>query len=334
MDLPWRARCGAGEDMSPLVLLLAGTVVLADAASRSDPLPLQRDRFGRVSVSVSIGPHGPYRFLVDTGSSYSSITPDLAARLALPAAGVIRASAVGATGVLNLVRPPDIRLGPRRFAVPWLCVLADGMFGRPSTFDGVIGQDVLRQVNYAIDLARGHLWIDLPGSWLDGLTGERFPLRSARGPLVVADGDAAWSIDSGSSHVVVFRDRGVGRDRRQAALRSTLGTRIAELLTPASIALGRLRLPFDEAVLVPIGRVEQGLLPVWLFDAIAVDNTRRVAILAARGSRQRGDPDVAADLSALEDDAGVARRPGGVADVAVGGGKRRPLLDGAGRRRH
>ena len=133
--------------MSPLVLLLAGSCALVPLAQRPERLPLGRDEHGRASVLVRLDESGPYRFLVDTGASLSSIAPRLADRLGLAPAGEVRATSLGQFGRLRLVRPPAVVLGSRRVAVPWMVILPDDPNHPLAAFDGILGQDVLRRLD-------------------------------------------------------------------------------------------------------------------------------------------------------------------------------------------
>ena len=316
--------------MSPLVLLIAGSCALVPLTERAERLPLVRDEHGRVSLVVRLDGSGPYRFLVDTGASLSSVGPRLADRLGLAPAGEVRATSVGQFGRLRLVRPPAVTLGSRRVVVPWMVMLPDERDHPLAAFDGILGQDVLRRFDsYLIDLPAATFWIDPPPQ----LT-QRFKLRFLRsmsrsGPLSVeGESGSRWTIDTGASHVVLFGDEGTSGG--PVSLVSTMGTRVARWTGPARLVLGTLTVSWAKAVTTPVaGRGERGLLPLSLFDALHVDNLRGTARAAARGSTQRSNPDIAAHLGALEHDAGIAGRPRGIPDVAGRACKRRQLLNGA-----
>ena len=302
---------------------MAGTatwmVVASLAASGGSvrPLPLERDVYGRASVEVSLGDAGPYRFLVDTGASLSSIAPRVAARLRLPPAGWVRATSLGHEALLGLVRPPAIHVGARRLTVPWMVLLPASPSHPLARFDGILGQDVLRQFDYLIDVVSARLWVDPPARVLARLDLERLELMSMSGPLSVADATGArWTIDSGASHVVLFTRTRVRNG--SARLDSALGSQTGTVTGGASVRLGRVEVAWTAAVAMDVaGRAERGLLPLSLFDAIYVSNRHRSAHVVPRGAGKCGDPDVAADGRSLEGDRGVVGRPCRIAHVAV-----------------
>jgi predicted aspartyl protease len=304
---------------------------LAATEQSGGPLPLERDAYGRVSVEVGLGPGGPYRFLIDTGASLSSIAPRLADRLGLPEAGRVGATSVGDEAVLALVRSPVIRLGVRQLTVPWLVLLPASPSHPLARFDGILGQDVLRQFEYLIDVRRSKLWIGPSRRVLAAYQFNRFVSVSSAGPLaVVSRHRERWNIDSGASHVVLFgalpaRSAGV-------SLVSTIGGRSMSWAGSGSLYLGEACVSWRSAVAVDAGaRRERGLLPLWLFDAIYVEGrTGRASYVPAR---QRGDPDVAAGLGALEHNGCVAGRPGRVPDVPADRAESRELRDLTRRRR-
>ena len=308
----------------------AGWLLLATLTCCAEPgsLALERDQFGRVAVQVGLGADRRYRFLLDTGSSLSSLTPRLAARLRLAAAGRVRATSVGEDGTLPLVRAPGIVLGARRLTIPWMAVLPDAIDHPLSRFDGVLGQDVLRQLNYLIDAASGCLWIDPPPWLVRRLEAAPLDMAAPAGPLTVrADAASVWTLDTGASHVVLFGEE-AGAGGRPAQLVSAVGARAASWSAAAAVTLGGVQLRWTRAVMVPAGgRRDRGLLPLALFDALYVDNRRGVAHAVPRRSGQAvqgfttachgSEPDIAPHRGALEGDGGALRRPGGVADVPV-----------------
>ena len=331
-------------------LILAGG--LAATAGSDGPLPLERDAFARVTVSVRLGHAGPFRFLLDTGASLSSVAPRVARHLDLPAAGRVRAISAGGDGTLALVRAPDIGLGWRRLRVPWLVVLPERSDHPLEGFDGILGQDVLRQLDYLIDIRRGELWLAPARRLLAAFPFTRLQGASRAGPLsFAASNGERWVIDSGASHVVLFAgERGAESPRPRprcveaglpprvpagvapALLVTTLGSRRVNWTGAGALDLGRACVGWTSAVVAEASaRVERGLLPLSLFDAIYVD--RSGAALVVTAGRQRRDPDVAPRLGALEDDRRVARRPCGIADVSADRGEARQLFDLAGPRR-
>ncbi len=106
-----------------------------------DPLfatPTTRDRIGRVVVPVKINGQGPFRFIVDTGASHSTISPTAANALGLTSTTLPTIVLDGITGSTTVAAVTIDRLETgalllERTAMPvvWVPVLAgaDGILG-------------------------------------------------------------------------------------------------------------------------------------------------------------------------------------------------------------
>lgn len=287
-------------------VMLAAAIVAGDL---DEGRTLERDAFGRLVAEVRLNGTGPYRFLIDTGSTLSSIAPRLAARLSLPNAGRVRATSVGTSGTLPLVRARVVELAGRPVAVAWMVLLPDDPGHPLSQFDGVIGQDALSSLpGYLIDVTSATLWANPSGRLLERYAFAPVDVVSSRGPLTVrAENGASWTIDSGASHVVLF-GRPAARQGTAVSIVSMAGVRDARWSSPSSVCLGGVTVAWERAVEAPVaGRPERGLLPLALFDAIHVDNRAGTASVVVRGRRDRRNPDVAAHRRAFEHDRRVVR---------------------------
>jgi predicted aspartyl protease len=144
------------------------------AISRPDQsaeLAMTSDVFERMTVPVRLGGSGPFRFLVDTGSSRTSVSSLLARQLGL--AEGQRATLHSSTGPsqVRMAFLPELQLGRRsvhRIAAPMLEAHNIGA-------DGILGIDSLRSQRVLFDFANGTLSI---------LTGEAQP-RVEEGAIVV-----------------------------------------------------------------------------------------------------------------------------------------------------
>ena len=94
-------------------------------------------------VPIYVDGHGPYAFLLDTGSSISSVSRQLATGLSLPRTGkVARISGVATISKAPLVSITDWRLGRYRLAPE--AVVALNMPGSAHSVAGLLGSDELR----------------------------------------------------------------------------------------------------------------------------------------------------------------------------------------------
>src|SRR5688500_17754801 len=126
-------------------------IVVRDLSAAGCGVPLEPTRTAFV-VSVSVGEHGPYRFLFDTGTSTSVITPKLARRVGATMFGTTEA--ITTTGTVRVGRSviENVRIGAiRRPALPVL-ILALPEFPSHGRIDGIIGSDILAGHGYRIDV--------------------------------------------------------------------------------------------------------------------------------------------------------------------------------------
>ena len=100
--------------------------------------PTTRDHIGRVVVPVTINGRGPFRFIVDTGASHSTISPTTASALGLTPTNVSSVVLDGITGsttvsavTINRLEAGTLLLERTPMPVVWVPVLAgaDGILG-------------------------------------------------------------------------------------------------------------------------------------------------------------------------------------------------------------
>lgn len=100
--------------------------------------PTTLDQIGRVVVKVQVDGQGPFRFVVDTGASHSTISPQLAHKLGLPISKVPLMELEGITGSapVSAVRIRTLRAGVATIRDAWLPVLRTPMMAGA---DGILG---------------------------------------------------------------------------------------------------------------------------------------------------------------------------------------------------
>lgn len=210
-------------------------MVLAASAARSAPVgepaaavPL-RSGHGPV-VDVMVNGRGPYPFLLDTGSSHTSIDAGLAARLgATRVARTLVATSAG-DGWAAVLRLDSMALGPL-VAIDLLAIELPGGWSGGEQLMGVVGRDLLGDRAFTLDYGRRKLrWptdaeLDEPGAAVLTL--------DTRGRVWLGRADAGGRPvdlvpDSRADDTVVF-DRGQWRHLRRlagtSAIRSVTGER-------------------------------------------------------------------------------------------------------------
>lgn len=124
----------------------AGAVTAIDRTTITDEIPIG-DRGDRMTVSVSVGGKGPYRFLVDTGSERTVISRQLADRLKLTdGRKTLLHSMIGATSV-QTVFIPGLKVSNSTISVADAPALEAAHIGA----DGLLGLDGLRSKRVLFD---------------------------------------------------------------------------------------------------------------------------------------------------------------------------------------
>jgi len=124
----------------------------------ADPEPLfaaptRLDRIGRVMTSVMVNGKGPFRFVIDTGASRSTLAPHLAKALGLTASVGRNVMLNGVTGVAEVptVAVDSIEIGALRFEQQNLPVIFTSIMGNA---DGILGVAGFQDQRIDVDFKR------------------------------------------------------------------------------------------------------------------------------------------------------------------------------------
>jgi predicted aspartyl protease len=234
---------------------------------------------GSIVVPVTIGGMGPYRFILDTGSSRTVIATRLARELRLPF--IARTLMVMPAGrdEAYIVRLKGLAVDGRPGVNVSAAVMPADRYAAGQQVDGLIGQDVLASVVYTIDYDRREVEWHAPG---ETLPGSRLPLNIRDNRLLVSlaqrdDDPSPLSLipDSGSDGLVFFAH---AKDKLRltpldvGVLTSLSGSRLARRVQVDSLMVGSTRLRNPLAVLVdsgePMAMMGDGLLPLHLFSRV------------------------------------------------------------------
>jgi len=120
--------------------------------------PTRKDRIGRVLAPVMINGQGPFRLIVDTGASYSSVSPQLAATLGLQPSEDLPFLVNGITGsarvpsvLINHLQAGDLSFRSIRLPVIWAPVMAGA--------DGILGAAGLKEERIMVEFTRNRVTI-------------------------------------------------------------------------------------------------------------------------------------------------------------------------------
>jgi hypothetical protein len=210
------------------LLLLCGCIGIHRPAPRpgltyvgSKPVTLPCRLLGNILiVETGWDKNGPYHFVIDTGSTVTLVSPELARRYGAPdepppdVPRVRVRSAQGGTRLLDAVTLSRIQLGRARFEyVPALvfdCADLSALFGMH--IDGVLGFPLFRDAVLTLDYPHSQIVIrsDIPRKGLPGETilfnnEEKTPLI----PIRLGDREFAALIDSGSTAAFAVNPAGL-----------------------------------------------------------------------------------------------------------------------------
>ena len=169
-------------------------------SSRIDIVKVDRDRYNRMTVPVTINGRGPYRFLVDTGAQATVVTPAVVEALGLAPSGQAVLVAMASRALVDTVALDGLEFAGRRFDNLTTPLLRDHNIGA----DGIIGLDSLQDLRVVIDFQADAITVgESPGE----RKGYEIVVRARRklGQMIITDARidgvrTAVIIDTGSWH--------------------------------------------------------------------------------------------------------------------------------------
>ena len=229
---------------------------------QAETLDYRTDTTTRMTVPVSIGGEGPYRFVVDTGAERTVISSELARDLELDPGRAVMVHSMTEVSRVPTVVIPGLQIGRRTVTGIEAPALAHRNLGAA----GMLGVDSLQQQRVVFDFRREEMTITpsrrAERPWPEGsivVTGRRL-----YGRLVLVDaqvdGERVWVIIDTGSQVTVANSALRERLRRRARL----GTLHPIQLT--SITGGTVQAEYGVTRLIRIGGVDIRDLPIAFAD--------------------------------------------------------------------
>jgi hypothetical protein len=301
-----------------LMLLVFSSLMRAQSPAAPSPLTeihFRSTRGSSIVVPVYVNDNGPFDFLLDTGSTITIVDPKLLQSLEL---GVIEDGtvatltgkapiplAVARTVSLGPLTESKVELGVRNLA---------GLREVDSNIRGVLGQNVLRNVDYLIDNRKRTIEFDFDGLLAAVLDGERVSTSRIETP----DNPSYWNtevpvkvaeskphelkliLDSGSPAVVLFSDsidltRLSTRASLPMAMKDDTGNRKSISEYPAQLNVGGVFLQVQARVVTTgfKGLAANGLLPTAAFDSVYISNSGSFVIFQPKRMHQKCDSSIA-----------------------------------------
>jgi hypothetical protein len=274
---------------SCLFLALSAFSAVTVAAVTSTPFRL--GAHNEPIVGVLINGQGPFPFILDTGSTHSSIVATLATALNAPI--VAKAAVTSSLGqeVQPVVSLATLAVGPVRSSEVLATQVADDRLGNKSEVRGVLGQDVLANLVYTLDFAARRI------EWNPNLRGPSshlsiLKLRSTEGRFLAElpqTDTTLWLVpDSGAETLVLYERPDLQLppltgSRGQAFLSTISDRRAVETVHVTRLVVGHTNLTDVLAVLVKHDAEDRsrgdGLLPLAMFERVTFDGPRQLLIV-------------------------------------------------------
>lgn len=277
---------------------LVGTVLLeivlaVSSAARTpvDSTTLLRYGTGREPlVPVTVNGTGPLMFILDTGSSHSVVSDEIARTVGIPAIAKTSVATISGNRLVAVGRVDQLRIGPitARDVLP--SIVPAEQIDPKKRVSGIVGQDVLAKVCYTIDFAAGQVVWHLNGEH-PSVNGSVFHLRYERERFVVdlVQEDRALRLvpDSGAATLVLVDQElpPITYAAGRAAISTLAATRGVRPVTVTALRIGGATLLGVPAVLVEPGSVGtdvDGLLPLHLFERVTFDGPNRSLVIETR----------------------------------------------------
>jgi hypothetical protein len=251
----------------------------ADVASTAFEMP----RHGEIVVSVRLNGAGPFRLLLDTGSSHTAISEDVARALGAPAvARTVVTSPIGSDARL-VVRVDRLELGPLVTNGVLASVVRRSAIDPSGRIQGLIGQDVLARRRYTLDFLNRRIhWEAAAGGGPDRQSTFRLQLGGDRYLVELALADFMLRLvpDSGAGGLVLFERRGrplplMWRDSPGTVLATLHDRRFVRQVLIPELRVGSHTFRDLPAAVVSRPdtetRDDDGLLPLHLFRLVTFD---------------------------------------------------------------
>jgi predicted aspartyl protease len=146
----------------PLLAASAATVaadevpLAAGSPENAELIKLERERYERVTVPVTIQGQGPFRFMVDTGSQATVVSSALVARVGLTERSAGTVVGMASRAAVQLTEIPQLGLGSREFYIRSAPILEAENIGGA---DGILGLDSLQDQRVLIDFDKQRIFV-------------------------------------------------------------------------------------------------------------------------------------------------------------------------------
>ena len=277
------------------------------ASTDAEVLKMQRERFERMTVPVTIKGEGPFRFMIDTGAQATVLSIHLADRLELTERRTATLVGMASRRAVETTEIPEFGIGRRTLTIMTAPLVESGNIGGA---DGILGLDGLQGQRVLLDFVKQRMLV-ADADELGGNRGYEIIVRAQRslGQLIIADAlvndvKTAVIIDTGAQASVgnmallerLRRSRASGENTMTDINGQDLTgqVRICERLSIGEMNLTDIPIlfvdtpPFDALGFADRPALILGMNELKLFRRVAIDfNKRQVLFDLPRGVRRQ-----------------------------------------------
>jgi len=242
-------------------------------------------------IAVRVNGEGPFAFVLDTGSTHTSVGHALARKLGAPVVAKTTVTSSLGQHVQPVVNLQSLEVGPRTAMQVLATEISDESLGNKREVQGVLGQDVLGSLVYTLDFAGRRVeW----NADVASFSSRAFALnlRSERGRFLAElpqHQSTLWLVpDSGAETLVLYehphaRLPSLIRTGGMALMSTVSDQRAVETVHVSRLIVGDANLTDVPAVLVKHDEEDpslgDGLLPLAMFERVTFDGPGRRLIV-------------------------------------------------------
>ncbi|MGV3554863.1 MAG: retroviral-like aspartic protease family protein [Croceibacterium sp.] len=259
-------------------------IAIADA----DVLQMQRERYERMTVPVTIKGEGPFRFMIDTGAQATVLASSLADRLALTERGSAILVGMASRERIETAEIPEFGVGKRTFTILTAPLVERGNIGGA---DGILGLDSLQGQRVLLDFVNDEISV-ADAAEIGRANGYEIVVKARQklGQLIITDARVngvatAVIVDTGAQGSIgnlALLERLRGRDLGTTEMTDINGQQLSGVVrTGRVLELGEVQLnnfPIVFADSPPFHALGLGDKPALVLGMTELRNFRRVAI--------------------------------------------------------
>jgi hypothetical protein len=222
---------------------------------------------------VFINGHGPYRFLLDTGSQSNQLDSSLARKLGLAVTLRLDLQTPSGESTVHGGRVSKVTLGPAEADdQEFLFTRFDDLSALSPEIRGILGQEFLAHFDYTLDFQHHRLTFGAPST-----AGAQTGFRLIFGRMAVPTSLGDLVLDSGADMLFLFR---TSYGPLIAQVSGASGARVpVSIETAPEVRIGDRRYHPARAEYHPVPAAEEaGLLPANLFHAIFICNSEQYVV--------------------------------------------------------